>query len=251
MLREDIRSYEYMVYPTLQTAWIKGKGLLLFSGLYLMEFGAGLFFAGSILQSLWAQIAGWLISGVLGGSCHFLFLGHPFRVYRAILRPSKSWISRGLIIISLYQFFGFIHLITSLFTAPHMWILVIANIMAIAAILYGGYEIADVKSIRTWNSSFFPIQMLARSFFIGLAVILAVHLFLGPGGSDIDYGKWLLVTLCINICIFIIGLVSVGFEEGKEKLSLVMMARGSLKRIFWPWIIAGGMVVPLIVLGVI
>ena len=69
------------------------------------------------------------------------------------------------------------------------------------------------------------------------------------GGSDIDYGKWLLVTLCINICIFIIGLVSVGFEEGKEKLSLVMMARGSLKRVFWPWIIAGGMVVPLIVIA--
>ena len=52
MLNEKMRPYEYMVYPTLQTAWIRGKGVLLFSGLFLMELGAGIFLAASIVHSL-------------------------------------------------------------------------------------------------------------------------------------------------------------------------------------------------------
>lgn len=247
MPKEEIRPYEFMVYPTLQTAWIRGKGLLLFFGLFLVEFGAGLFLAATVLHSLWGQIAGWLISGALGGGCHFLFLGHPFRVYRAIQRPGTSWISRGLIIIALYQFFGLIHLVLTFFQMPSLWILWIASILAVATILYGGYEIADVKSIPTWNSSFFPIQMLARSFFIGMAIILAVNRLSGPGDPAARSGEWIPVILLINVCLFIIGLVSIGFEEGKEKVSMPMMTRGRLKWIFWPWILGGGMVVPLIV----
>ena len=249
MLSEKMPPYEFMVYPTLQTAWIRGKGILLFAGLFLVEFGAGVFVAASILESLWGQTAGWLISGVLGGGCHFLFLGHPFRIYRAILRPGKSWISRGLFIISLFQLLALVHLALSFLAAPVQWVMVAANVLAVATILYGGYEIADVKSIPTWHSSFLPIQMLARSFFIGLAVVLVVNLLLGRETAGISTRQWLLVTLLINICLFVLSLVSLAFEEGKKKLSLSMMAKGDLKRLFWPWVVAGGMIIPLIVVG--
>jgi formate-dependent nitrite reductase membrane component NrfD len=249
MLSDKMRPYEFMVYPTLQTAWIRGKGILLFAGLFLVEFGAGVFVASSILDSLWGQTAGWLISGALGGGCHFLFLGHPFRIYRAILRPGKSWISRGLLIISLFQLFALVPLALSYLAAPVPWVMVAANVLAIATILYGGYEIADVKSIPTWHSSFLPIQMLARSFFIGLAVVLVVNLLLGQETAGINTRQWLLVTLLINICLFVLSLVSLAFEEGKKKLSLSMMAKGDLKGLFWPWVVAGGMIIPLIVVG--
>ena len=249
MLSEKMPPHEIMVYPTLQTAWIRGKGLLLFSGLFLVEFGAGMFLAASLLQSLWGQAAGWLISGALGGGCHFLFLGHPFRIYRALRRPGSSWISRGLIIISLFQFFGFIHLLLSFLGHPLALATAAADITALATILYGGYEIADVKAIRTWNSSFLPIQMLLRSFFIGLALVLAVNLLSGFVRSGINTREWLVAALFINICLFVLSLVSLGFEEGKEKLSLSMIAKGDLKWIFWPWVVAGGMVMPLIVVA--
>jgi formate-dependent nitrite reductase membrane component NrfD len=247
MLSEKMRPHEFMVYPTLQTAWIRGKGVLLFSGLFFVELGAGIFLAASILNSLWGQTAGWLISGAVGGGCHFLFLGHPFRVYKAIRRPWSSWISRGLFVISFFQLLGFIHLALSYFSMPVTWVMVVANIMAVATILYGGYEIADVKSIPTWHSSFLPIQMLARSFWIGLAIVLLVNLVFGLGTREINAKQWLLVTLLINICLFVLSLISLGFEEGKEKLSLSMMVRGDLKWIFWPWVIAGGTILPLIV----
>jgi formate-dependent nitrite reductase membrane component NrfD len=247
MLSDKMKPYEFMVYPTLQTAWIRGKGILLFAGLFLVEFGAGIFVASSILQSLWGQTAGWLISGAFGGGCHFLFLGHPFRIYRAIRRPGKSWISRGLLIISLFQLIGLVHLVLAYLSAPVPWVMVAANVLAVATILYGGYEIADVKSIPTWHSSFLPIQMLARSFFIGLAVVLVACLLFGRETPGIDDRQWLHVTLFVNICLFVLSLVSLAFEEGKKKLSLSMMARGDLKRLFWPWVVAGGMILPLIV----
>jgi formate-dependent nitrite reductase membrane component NrfD len=247
MLSEEMQPYEFMVYPTLQTAWIRGKGALLFSGLFLVEFGAGIFLASSMVHSLWGQTAGWLISGALGGACHLLFLGRPFRIYKAIRRPGSSWISRGLFIISLYQLFAFIHLVLSFLSAPVTWVMIVANGMAAATILYGGYEIADVKSILTWNSSFLPIQMLARSFFTGLAIVLAINLLLGLDSPGINMRQWLLVALIINICLFVLALASLGFEEGKEKLSLSMMIGGSLKWIVWPWVIGGGMIIPLVV----
>ncbi len=247
MLNEKMPPHEVMVYPTLQTAWIRGKGILLFSGLYLVEFGAGMFLAASLLQSLWGQVAGWLISGALGGGCHFLFLGHPFRIYRALRRPGSSWISRGLIIISLFQFFGFVHIVLSFFGHPLTLVMAVADILALATILYGGYEIADVKAIRTWNSSFLPIQMLLRSFFIGLALVLAVNLLSGFNRLGINMREWLVAVLFINVCLFFLSLVSLGFEEGREKLSLSMMTKGDLKWMFWPWVVAGGMIVPLAV----
>jgi len=240
-----MRPYEYMVYPTLQTAWIRGKGLLLFAGLFFVEFGAGLFLAASFLHTLWGETAGWLISGVLGGGSHFLFLGHPFRVYRALKRPGKAWISRGLLIISLFQLFAFIHLALSFFAETAAWVRIAAQVLAVATILYGGFEIADVKSIPTWHSGFLPIQMLLRSFLSGFAVLLAVNLLLGFM-QPIPAVEWISMILLINTCLFAFALVSLGLEEGKEKVSLNMMMRGELKWMFRLGIVAGGMIVPLI-----
>ena len=51
----------------------------------------------------------------------------------------------------------------------------------------------------------------------------------------------------INFGLFALHLFSLGFEGGKERLSLSMMTKGNLKWLFYPWVIMGGMVVPLIV----
>lgn len=244
---EKLEPYEFMVHPTFQTSWISGKGILLFAGLFLVEFGAGLFVAASLVPVFWGQTAGWLISGVLGGGCHFLFLGRPSRIYKAIRRPGKAWISRGLVIISLFQLFGFLHLTLSYFSAPVPWILVVADILAVATILYGGFEIADVKSIPIWRSGFLPIQMLARSFLIGLAFVLVVNLIIGRATPGIVSEQWLFWILLVNICLFSLALVSLALEEGKEKIALGVWLRGYLKWMFWPWVVGGGMIIPMAV----
>ncbi|MFH1349923.1 MAG: hypothetical protein ABII26_03210 [Pseudomonadota bacterium] len=248
MLNTKVKPYEFMVFPTVQKAWIEGKGLLLWIGLFFVEFGASLFLVSSIFNCRWGETAGWLITGVLGGGCHFLFLGHPFRIYRAIKKPNSAWISRGLIIISLFQFLGFLHLAVSFFSTPFPWLMIAANIMAVATVAYGGYELADVKPISTWHSSFLPIQMFARSFFLAFAVMLVIYLLMNV--NSIAYGvnvkKWLDIVILINVFLFFIYLVSLLFEEGKRRLAFGMMWKGNLKGIFWPWVAIGGMIIPLL-----
>ena len=95
MLQTKVKPSEYMIFPTVQKYWIERKGILLWMGLFFVEFGASLFLVSSFFNRLWGQVAGWLAAAVLGGGPHFLFLGHPFRILRALKRPQSSWISRG------------------------------------------------------------------------------------------------------------------------------------------------------------
>jgi len=248
MLNTKAKPYEFMIFPTVQKAWIEGKGILLWAGLFFVEFGASLYLVSSIFQCRWGETAGWLIAGVLGVGSHFLFLGHPFRLYKAIKRPRSAWISRGLIIISLFQLLAFRHLLFSYLSTPVTWLMIVANIMAVATIIYGGYELADVKPIPTWHCSFLPIQLFARSFFLALSVMLLVYLLMGV--QSIAYGvnvmKWLDMAILINVFLFAMYLVSLLFEEGKHRLALNMMLKGNLKGIFWPWVAIGGMIIPLL-----
>jgi formate-dependent nitrite reductase membrane component NrfD len=90
--------------------------------------------------------------------------------------------------------------------------------------------------------------MFARSFFLAFAVMLGIYLLLGVG--TIAYGvnvkKWLDIVLLINVFLFIIYLISLLFEEGKNRLALGMMWGGNLKGIFWPWVAVGGVIIPLL-----
>ncbi len=249
MLTIKEKPYNFMVFPTTQKAWIEGKGILLWAGLYFVEFGASLFLVSSFFNCLWGQAAGWLIAGVLGGGSHFLFLGHPFRVYLAIKKPKTAWISRGLIIISIFQLLGLIHLLLAYLSAPVFWLSVAADIFAVATVLYGGYEIADVKSIPTWHSSLLPLQLFARSFFVASAVLFVIYVLLGTEiiYTDIEVKYWLNILLLINIFLFLSFLINLASEEGKRRLALSMMLNGDLKRVFWPWVAIGGIIFPLLV----
>lgn len=237
-----------MIFPTVQKYWIEGKGMLLWIGLFFVEFGAALFLVSSFFHCIWGLVAGWLITAVLGGGPHFLFLGRPFRIFRALKRPQSSWISRGLMLIFLFQLFGFIYLVLAFSGIPALWVLVLADIFAVATIAYGGYEIADVKPIRTWNSSFMPIQMFARSFFMAFTVMLVVYMLMGM--ETIAHGyhvkKWLGIMILINAGLFLSYLTGLGFDEGKHRYALPMMLKGDLKGIFWVSTAFGGIIVPLI-----
>src|SRR3989337_3254146 len=102
---------EWIVKPTPQTEWIDRRGILLWLAFFFIELGAGAFFVGTIFKSFEAMLIGWLICGVLGGGIHVLYLGHPFRFWRMISKPGTSWISRGLIFVSLFLVLGLIYMI--------------------------------------------------------------------------------------------------------------------------------------------
>jgi formate-dependent nitrite reductase membrane component NrfD len=249
MLKIKSKTFEKRVYPTLQREWIEKKGLLLWLGLFFMELGAAMFFVSTLIGSRWGAIAGLLIAATLGGGTHVLFLGHPFRALRAFKRPKTSWISRGLILISLFQIFGVIYIVTAFLNTSVLWVMVLADIFAVATILYGGYEVADVKPIKIWHSSLLPIQLFSRSVFVALAIILTGYLISGKESiaNMPNVTAWVHIALIVNAGLFLLYIFNLFFDEGGQPLSLKMMTKGDLKFIFWHWVVIGGIIIPLVI----
>ena len=123
-------SYDWMAKYTPQTEWIERRGVLLWLAFFFIELGAGVFFVASFLDSLSAMLIGWLVCAVLGGGLHFVFLGKPRRFWRIIFSSGwqTSWISRGLIFVSLFLILGIIHIILARWASPVTALLVFVDI---------------------------------------------------------------------------------------------------------------------------
>ena len=75
------------------------------------ELGAGLFFISFFYQVMPGMILGLLITGFLKTYFHLAHMGVPAKSWRAIIRPDRAWISRGLISIGFFITFGALHVL--------------------------------------------------------------------------------------------------------------------------------------------
>ena len=66
------------------------------------ELGAGLFLVSLYYGFVPGMVAGLLCTGVGKPYYHMSHMGVPMKSWRAILRPDRSWISRGLISIVIF-----------------------------------------------------------------------------------------------------------------------------------------------------
>ena len=83
-------NYEWMIKATPQRQWIESRGILLWLAFFFSEIGAGVYFVSLISNFNNGLIAGWLMTLVLGGLIHTLYLGNPLRAWRifATLPPA-------------------------------------------------------------------------------------------------------------------------------------------------------------------
>lgn len=81
---------------------------LIATAFFLGEIGAGLFFISFFLNYKLGALIGLLIVALGKNTAHLLYLGHPLRAWRAVLKPQTSWISRGLISVVVFMIFGFL-----------------------------------------------------------------------------------------------------------------------------------------------
>ena len=59
------------------------------------------------------MVLGWLIALVLGGLIHVAYLGNPLRVWRMIMKPQTSELSRGIWVIGMFAVLGFFQIFTA------------------------------------------------------------------------------------------------------------------------------------------
>lgn len=236
---------EWMVHYTPQTEWIERRGILIWLSLYAGILGGGSYLVSLYFHNLWGMFISWLIIAVLKSGLHIAHAERPLKLWRMILRPQTSWISRGLIITLLLIVFGAIQLAFSYWfpgTAGEMAFKVLTGIMAFGIILYVGFIMSYVNGIPFWNSALLPVLFIIWGILAGLALVMAI----GLGVADIEAVMVVDLGLLIAaIILIILYLWTAAYAEPTAKQSVKALIRGYPALVLGTGVILCGIIIPL------
>lgn len=242
------RPWEFMVYPTPQIEWIRGKGIKLYLAFFFIELGAGMFFVASFFNSLWAMSLGWLLCAVLGGGLHLLYLGKPLRFWRIVLSSGwkTSWISRGLIFVTLFIILSLVHIILTRLASPITGLLIAADVFAFLTVVYGGFALNYVNGIPLWNTALIPILFAISGFWGGAEVTLGIAAASGEIGVGAAVEEWiriLVIGFILILCVYLISVMRASTTGAASVRSIVLSQWSPL---FWLVVVILGIAVPLV-----
>lgn len=241
-----MESHEWMVKSTPQTEWIKGQGLFICFAFFLGGVSGGLYLASLYFNNLLGMFISWLLALLMAG-CYLVHLGNrnPLRVWRMCLNPQTSWISRGLIFITLFIGLVFIQLCLSYWlpgTAETVF-KVLAGIMAFAQSIYTGFALSYVNAIKFWNSALVPVLFVTCGAIGGLSILLAISL--GGSYAEVEVIKNVIrVALVAYAIIIIVYLWNATYIDPVAKGSVVDLIRGANAPVFWVGVVLFGVLIP-------
>jgi formate-dependent nitrite reductase membrane component NrfD len=242
------KPYEFMVSYTPQTEWIEKGGVKLWLAFFFIELGAGMFFIASLFDNVAAMAVGWLLCAVLGGGLHLLYLGKPLRFWRMAFSSGwkTSWISRGIIFVSLFLGLGFIHMILLGSRIHITGLLIAADIVAFLTIIYGGFAMNYVNGISLWNSALLPVIYGISGLWGGAEVTLGVALGTGAVAIGPVIEEWIRILLIGYLFIIPVYLISVRYTSALGQVTIRHMVVGKWSGVFWGVVVVLGLVVPMI-----
>jgi formate-dependent nitrite reductase membrane component NrfD len=239
-----MKPYEWMVTYTPQTAWIERKGALIWLSLYAGILGGGTYLAALYFGNLPGMILGWLIILIIKSGLHLIHAERPRRLWRMMLRPQTSWISRGLILTTLFIIFGALQIALSLWQAgsgAETIFSILAGICAFGIVVYTGFTMSSVGGIPLWNSALLPVLFLVWALLTGLELVAAI----GDAGVDTRTAAAGALALLIASIFSIVTYLSVAsYGEPAVRESARAMMRGRMAAVFFIGIMLIGTVIP-------
>ena len=241
-----METYDWMAKYTPQTEWIERRGVLLWLAFFFIELGAGIFFIASFFDNLQAMFTGWLVCAILGGGFHLIFLGKPARFWRIVFSSGwqTSWISRGLIFVSLFLILGLVHLALVQWSEPSTALLVIIDIFAFLTIIYGGFAMNYVNGIPLWNTALLPVLYVISGLWGGAEVVLGVTMATGEIYSVIAMEEWIRILLMGYVILIPVYLLSTRYTSVTGQASVRYMLLGKWSPVFWIIVVLVGVGVP-------
>ena len=223
--------------------WVK-----LWLAFFFIELGAGMFFIASLFNNVVAMAVGWLLCAVLGGGLHLLYLGKPLRFWRMAFSSGwkTSWISRGIMFVSFFLGFGFIHMVLLAGEIRVTGLLIAADIFAILTIIYGGFAMNYVNGISLWNTALLPVIYGVSGLWGGAEVTLGVALGTGAIESGPTIEEWIRILLLGYLFIIPVYLISVTYTSSLGQVTVRHMVTGRWSGVFWGVVVLLGMAVPVI-----
>lgn len=249
--RQWIVTHEWMVNPMQQTEWIEGQGLLIWLAEVFSSLGTGLYLVSIFVNNWWGALAGWLIVVGLKLPLHFVYLGKPWRFWRAMPPFTKawktSWIARGTFFTVVYSFLGFCQLIASYYSLGSgigIPLKMVAGFFCILTAVYCGFAMSYCKSLPFWNTGLLPIVILNAGIADGLALLIG----LGMIGGGVNFTAVETVTrvlLLVNVILIATLVMNGTYRSATGSFSSRELIRGSAAPAFWAVTILMGIFVPM------
>ncbi len=262
-------THEWMVKPMGQSEWIEGKGLLIWLAEVFSALGTGLYLASLFftlsdefaVTAFWAGIFGWIGIAIFKLPLHFLYLGKPWRFWRAFPPVSNawktSWFSRGIVFTMIFLAFGAIQLILQGFIAydaasgsgidaANYVFMVLAGVFCVMTSIYCGFAMSYCKSVPFWNTGLLPFVFLIMGVADGLALTMGVGLVTGEEIISTAEAATR-ILLIINAFLIITYLVNANYQSTTAELSVKELVRGHVAWVFWLGIVLFGIVIPLVI----
>lgn len=255
---------KYMADFTPQREWVDGRGIFIIIAFFTGGIAGGLYLVSLMQNFFYGAALAYLIVIVLKFPAHMIFLGHPFRFWRLLMRPNTSWVSRTMVAEMMFSIFPLLQLVawsTRVFPFMHnalgglplegiypvLWTL--AAFSAFAMIAGTGFIIAGATGVQAWNTTMVPVLMLAYSFLGGTGLILFMSPFVPAGTLKLEsiegLARWLLA-----VCAFlmIVYLWTVYYAGPAAKRSVTDLFKGRVAGVFIPGVLLVGLAVPIAVL---
>ena len=177
------------------------------------EAGGGIFFVSLLLNSVMGMILGLVLVSTGKPYFHLAHMGVPMKSWRAMLRPDRSWISRGLLGLMFMIGAGTLYVIALLFgeqlgiaaDSGLVWLLKLAAAaFTLVVMSYQGFAMSHSSAISIWSSAIMPMASLLYSLTIGVAVAMII-VPSGQSGSLTDTLLLLFLGLAIMHLMFLHG----------------------------------------------
>lgn len=228
-----------------QREWAEGRGLLLILAHFLTGSGAGAWLF-AVLFSLDLGLRVGFVLVVLGGITHLFFLGRPERFWRMVTGFTSSWISRGLVGMTLFAAVAFVYLLLPLFKARESALgkilLALSLLGALWIVVYKGFVWASSKGIPLWNTPLVPALYIAYALRGGAAVLMMISAL----GALEPVKLWLAVSTAVLVLIYIEVMRGSGLTALKS-VELILFGRVALP--FYVGTVLVGLVIPIAIGG--
>lgn len=220
------------------------------------ELGAGFFLVALLFDWAPGMVAGLLITALLKTYFHLTHMGVPGKSWRAIVRPDRSWISRGLLGIVCLVGFGGVYVLLTGFDLATDWGLapalvttlrILAGAAALVVMTYQGFAMSHSTAISLWSTGLMPVSSLVYSAAGGVLLMLSAG-WHGVLAAAPD-ARRLLVTaalvLLVAIAVVLLSLLHAahhGSPGGRKSVEL--LTRSFYAKWFYAVVWLAGLLVP-------
>jgi len=224
------------------------------------ELGAGLFFVSFLFDFVLGMVAGLLITGIFKSYFHMAHMGVPMQSWRALSRPDRSWISRGLMAIVFYLGFGAVHCLNLTFDLETAWglgvavgnlVQLLAACAALVVMTYQGFAMSHSTAISLWNTALMPVSSLTYALTGGAVLTMVLgwnSLFVVTAQGRESLSSEVLLLLLIDAIVLASVLYSARNRSKGGRVSALLLLKGVYRQPFLFLVVGAGLILPVLIL---